>query len=249
MTRSAHPGPEGSAVLNVLCVKWGTKYPADYVNRLRNMVSRNLPLPHRFVCLTDDAAGLEHGIETLPFLQTDLEYCWNKLLLFDRLPLEGVGLYLDLDVVVTGDLTPIATTRPDDPFVGVVDWYRLDDLQYNASVMRFHLNRHHHVIDNFRRKVAEGRLVKKREWDAYLGSRDKVVFWEGNVRYGGDQEWTSRQVYARADIGSHCFPPGMVLSYKKHGRRKLPDGCRVMVFHGDPKPHEVDVPYVKLHWR
>jgi len=41
----------------------------------------------------------------------------------------------------------------------------------------------------------------------------------------------------------------MVLSYKKHGRRKLPDGCRVMVFHGDPKPHEVDVPYVKLHWR
>ena len=112
MTRSAHPGPEGSAVLNVLCVKWGTKYPADYVNRLRSMVSRNLPLPHRFVCLTDDAAGLERGIETLPFLQTDLEYCWNKLLLFDRLPLEGVGLYLDLDVVVTGDLTPIATTRP-----------------------------------------------------------------------------------------------------------------------------------------
>ena len=69
------------------------------------------------------------------------------------------------------------------------------------------------------------------------------------MRYGGDQEWTSRQLHARDAIGSHCFPAGMVLSFKKHGRRKLPDGCRVMVFHGDPKPHEVDVPYVKLHWR
>lgn len=244
------PFGSGDALeLAVLCVKWGTKYSADYVNRLRNMVARNLPLAHRFLCLTDDSTGLQPGIEVLPFPQTDLEYCWNKLLLFDPLPVDGVGLFFDLDVVITGDLTPLLATRRDDPFIGVVDWYRRDDPQYNASVMRFHLNRHRYVIESFRRKLAEGRLVKHREWDAYLGSHDKVVYWEGDRRYGGDQEWTSRQVYGPAEIGSHCFPAGTVMSYKKHGRRRLPGGCRVMVFHGAPKPHEVDIPYVTQHWR
>lgn len=236
-------------MLTVLCVKRGAKYPADYVNRLRNMVSRNLPLPHRFVCLTDDASGLLDGIEALPLHQADLEYCWNKLLLFDRQPFEGTGLYLDLDVVVTGDLTPIATARPGDAFVGVVDWNRPHDPQYNASVMKFDLNGHRHIVDEFRRGVAEGRLVKKRERDACLGSLDKVVYWDGDIRYGGDQEWTSRQVYPRAELASHAFLPGAVLSYKTHGRRGLPAGCRVMVFHGDPKPHKVDVANVSQHWR
>jgi hypothetical protein len=41
--------------LSVVCVKHGTKYPADYVNRLYNMVRRHLPGNWRFICLTDDA--------------------------------------------------------------------------------------------------------------------------------------------------------------------------------------------------
>ena len=29
----------------IICMKWGTKYGAEYVNRLYNMVKRNLTLP------------------------------------------------------------------------------------------------------------------------------------------------------------------------------------------------------------
>jgi hypothetical protein len=39
--------------VTVLCVKFGNKYGDDYVERLRNMVSRHMTIPYEFVCLTD----------------------------------------------------------------------------------------------------------------------------------------------------------------------------------------------------
>ena len=53
--------------VNVLCLKWGKRYGADYVNRLYRGVSANLSRPFRFVCVTDDPSGLAAGIETAPF--------------------------------------------------------------------------------------------------------------------------------------------------------------------------------------
>ena len=48
---------------NVICIKWGTKFGAEYVNRLYRMVQKNLTIPHRFVCFTDNSEGLSDGIE------------------------------------------------------------------------------------------------------------------------------------------------------------------------------------------
>ena len=50
----------------VLCMKWGKAYGPEYVNRLRNGVTRNLSYPHRFICFTDDSTGIEQGIEIFP---------------------------------------------------------------------------------------------------------------------------------------------------------------------------------------
>ena len=50
---------------NVICMKWGTKFGAEYANRLYKMVEKNLTVPHRFVCFTDDPTGLDAGIEVL----------------------------------------------------------------------------------------------------------------------------------------------------------------------------------------
>ena len=53
--------------VNIICMKWGTRYPSRYVNILFRSIGRHLSRPFRFVCLTDDTAGLVEGIETLPF--------------------------------------------------------------------------------------------------------------------------------------------------------------------------------------
>ena len=51
---------------NVICIKWGDKFGADYVNRLYKMVEKNLTLPHRFVCFTDNSDGILDGVEIRP---------------------------------------------------------------------------------------------------------------------------------------------------------------------------------------
>ena len=47
----------------VACIKWGTLFPSDYVNRLYRGVTRHVTRPTRFICFTDDAKGLESGID------------------------------------------------------------------------------------------------------------------------------------------------------------------------------------------
>ena len=88
---------------NVVCIKAGAKYPAEYVNRLRSMVSRHLSSPYRFVCLTDDPYGVEG--ETIP-LDSELQGWWHKLTLFrpDPYGMKGKILFLDLDSVIVGSL-------------------------------------------------------------------------------------------------------------------------------------------------
>ena len=49
-------------MINIVCVKWGTKYGPEYVNVLRAMIKRNLSLPHRFICFTDNKTGLNADI-------------------------------------------------------------------------------------------------------------------------------------------------------------------------------------------
>src|SRR5690606_18866122 len=68
---------------------------------------------HRFVCFTDDARGLEPGIEALPLPDLGLpegqrDLRWRKLAVFrERLhDLAGTALFLDLDLVIVDSLEP-----------------------------------------------------------------------------------------------------------------------------------------------
>lgn len=236
--------------LAVFCVKSGSKYGADYANRLHAMVRRNLGLPHSFHCLTDDANGLDPAIKAAPLPGPDLGGCWNKLWLFSEriAPPHANILYLDLDVVLVGPIDDLVTMRPNDDFVGQPDWNRPLFPQFNSSVMRMCAGAHREVLDRFLSELSAGRIVRREEWDATLQSRDKVVYWRGWRRFGGDQEWITAYLRPRLKVHRRAFPQGWIISYKRHGRRKLPVGARAVVFHGSPKPHEVNDDYVREHW-
>ncbi len=117
----------------VVCVKWGTKYGADYVNRLGAMVRRNTKRRVRIVCFTEDARGLD-GVEAQPLPAPGLSGWWNKVALFkESLPgVQGRVLYLDLDVVVTGALDPLLE-RDGDLVIMDNDYVP----GFNSSVMLF----------------------------------------------------------------------------------------------------------------
>lgn len=56
----------------VICMKWGDKYGAEYVNRLYNMVSRHLTLDFQMICLTDDSSGIDPAVTCHPIPKMDL---------------------------------------------------------------------------------------------------------------------------------------------------------------------------------
>lgn len=107
-------------MLTILTWKWGAKFSARHVNVLRSMLARRLELEHRIVCVTDDAAGIDTAIETIPIpaRHGDSARCRRRMRAFDRTFASAIGdriLALDLDVVLTGDITPLVDRA--DPLV------------------------------------------------------------------------------------------------------------------------------------
>ena len=91
--------------VNIICMKWGKKYDSSYVNKLFNMVSRNLDRDFRFICLTDDNSGFLNSIESFDLPKLNLpdgipERGWMKLVTFSEnlFDIKGQCLFLDLDL-------------------------------------------------------------------------------------------------------------------------------------------------------
>lgn len=106
-------------MLTVACCWWGW-YPVEYVIRLKESASRNLTVPHRFVCMTDREAPCD----TVP-LATDLPDNMKLMALYrpDN-GLEGRVLALDIDSLITGSLDDIAAYNGN--FCTARDFYRPD---------------------------------------------------------------------------------------------------------------------------
>ncbi len=143
-------------MVNVICMKWGTRYDAAYVNRLRGMVRRHLVRPHRFVCFTDDTNGLRPEVETRPLLRIQQpraqeERFWQKLGTFARplADLSGPTLFLDLDVVITSDIDCFFE-HPGE-FCIIREWRNDGPPRGNSSVFRFEAGAHVEVLKEFER--------------------------------------------------------------------------------------------------
>ncbi|GGB97372.1 hypothetical protein GCM10011352_24360 [Marinobacterium zhoushanense] len=224
---------QNSLPVNVVCLKWGTKYPAEYVNRLFRMVRRQLHRPFRFYCMTEDGSGLAEGVEVLPLQETGLHGWWYKLSLFqaDFYGLQGDMIYLDLDVVIVDEID-FLVDQPGD-FLIIRNWSR--NLMWNSSVMRFRIGRYAHI------------------WEGFLADQQRIM-----QELNGDQEW----IYACVPNAGN-WPADRVLSYKKSLDSKcwrwaeklglgrlglkapdsldtaLPEHASIIIFHGKPDPEDV----------
>ena len=214
-------------VVNVLCMKWGTKYPADYVNRLYSMVARNIRRPFRFVCLTDDNSDLSENIEffPLPELSVNLsgpERGWNKLSVFSQelYDLKGKVLCLDLDLIITGDLDDLF----DYPGAVMIikDWVKRDGTG-NSSVYRFEVGAHPEVLSEFEASFDKIKAVYRNEQEylsAILMQKNALVYWP--------DKWCR-------SFKRHCLRPWSFFIARE---TKIPADARVIVFHGKPDPHD-----------
>ena len=141
----------------IICIKWGTRYGADYVNRLASMIRRNTRRPTRLVCFTEDPNGIDPGVETPPLPPINIPERvqwkgWRKISLWQHplLDLAGDVLFLDLDVVITGPLDDFFDFEPG-RFCVAENWTELGRNVGNTSVYRFPVGRMANVFDDFNR--------------------------------------------------------------------------------------------------
>lgn len=212
----------------VVCMKWGTKYSPDYVNRLYNMVVRNTSLPFSFICFTDNAEGINPQIEIRPLpempLPPDKERGWRKLSLFKKdVGLEGRILFLDLDTVIVGNIDEFFTMEGD--FIYVKRYWNKSKTQGVGltSVYRFEAGKFSDLYDNFIEHIDEVK-AKYRHEQAYVGG---VLGAQGRLNFF-PSEWMPSFKHG-------CILPFPLCFFKEP---RLPKGAKMIVFHGNPTPQE-----------
>lgn len=215
-------------MLTVWCIWWRdpdkpNKYTAFHVKRLQREVDKYLtpPRQYRFVCITRE--NVDGVITYSPHV--DWPGWWQKIQLFRPGVGTAINLYLDLDVVITGDLSEMVAACAEQPLSMPLNWAQSGHGGCQSSVMLWtQAAQNYRIYQEF-----------KPAWAHWPPINQPGVLW-------GDQEWIGKQ----RDDGRIQVTPinaAWVKSYKYHCRGGLPDDCRVVVFHGQPKPETVSAPW------
>jgi hypothetical protein len=156
--------------MNVVCVlKSGGEYDAEWVRKLREGVTRNLSIKHKFICLSD----VEVPCERIP-LRHGWPGWWAKIEVFSFASQKT--LYLDLDTVVTGSLDHFANLDTD--FSMLRNFH--DPNMVGSGVMWFGKSQKH-VYDRFCEKPFRWiEYHKKKQNGPYLG--DQAFIWDSFKR-------------------------------------------------------------------
>lgn len=229
-------------MLTVLCVKFGNKYGSDYVEKLRNMVSRHLTVPYEFACLTDDRHPIK-GVRTI--LQPSKEYSkkwWHKVHMFDpTLPIDGRILYLDLDVIIHSSIDKVVSNLGND-FYGIRDFNRKFVPKWdrmNSSCMSWIAGLHSDIFEKFISNPHQAmKLHGDQDWIFQI-ARNKIKYWPD--AWIQSYKW---EIRSRNEI-DFSNPQRR---FKTVRAVDLPRECSICVFHGDPNPHDINDPYVLDNW-
>jgi hypothetical protein len=217
----------------VVCMKWGAKYPASFVNKLYGMVARNITGPFRFVCLTDDPNGVRREVECMACPELDINYPeknypWRKVTLWNKeLPgMSGDWLFIDLDVVITGSIDTFFEYLPEKTFIVMVNWTQPGQGIGNTSVYRFRVGSHPYLLQDL---LAGPKAIFERfpNSQTYISkSIQQISYWP--------DDWCIL-------FKVQCVPPMPLRWWKTPA---LPKGAKIVCFPGDPNPDDA----LAGHW-
>lgn len=229
--------------VNILCLKWGKRYPAAFTNILHASVRRHLRRPFRFVCLTDDPAGLAPGIEPFPLPECpDPEpfgpWAWPnifvKLCLYKPglADLRGPTLFFDVDVSIQGDLDCFFDYEPG-KFCIIHNWVERRKYLFrrppdigNSSLFRFDAGSPQAaaVYEAFLRELPQA-------IDRRLYTTEQAYMTHAMTLAAGElpRWWPDPWVKSFKRTCVPPFPLNLFVTPKK------PD-TKILVFHGNPDP-------------
>lgn len=228
----------GMADFNAICIKFGTLYGPEYVNRLFAGLRRHTDSELRMICMTDDRSDIDPRIECLPLpvepfrdrMLAAMQIApkrgrLQKISLFrpDLVPdLAGPMMVFDLDVVITGPVDALRDFAP-----GKVcmrrEWKPVRGVPTlgHGSVERFDSKLHSYLYD-------------------FMANDPKA-----GVALGGGSEQSYTSICAREHGDFEPYPDNWIASFKVDCRPmrplnlflepQLPKDAKVVCFHGNPK--------------
>ena len=230
--------------VNLLCAYWGNRYSKALVNNLYRSAKRHLHRPFRFYCCTSEAGGFDEGVYLIPApLNPGMKPHFGWPNVFMKLlytqdgfgGLQGPTLVLDIDVLITGDLDCFFDYKPGrfciirNFITRRLEWVRGRPKIGNSSVFRFEAGKSNFIAETFFAEMDDAQTYEKFNTEqAFLTYAAKYVEW-------WPDEWV--RSWKR-----HCRP---VLPMNFFVEPKLPDDCRILVFHGRPDFEEA----AKGYWR
>lgn len=241
--------------INVICLKWGDKYPAEDVNKLYFMVKQNLTKSFDFYCITEDAIDLCEQIEVLPLYDDSLAGWWHKLSIYRKnfYGLAGTTLFLDLDVVITGSLDELFEYKPGKA-CSIADKGGSKWNVVNSSVVRFEIGELDYVWQGFQYNYQwiMQNMHGDQDWLGLVTPSIELYPHDWVVSYKKDCQ--SKGWKRLGHLGEWLMQKGYL---KPRGEAVLPNSARIVIFHGKPDPIDVvekpykiwkKAPWIKNYW-
>lgn len=239
-------------MITIVCWKWRpvpgyrSDFGASQVNAFYRMVERHAPFPHEVVCVTDDASGIDPRVrivdlpECFGHLSSPMGYRWPSCYRRLRAFAPDAGAWLggdrilsvDLDVVITGDLTPLVDREED--FVIWGDTAK--NTPYNGGLWLLRAGTRPRVWTEF-----DPNRSPQRTKSACLIGSDQA--WIGLCLGPGEARYrTADGVYSyRVHMDGETDRP-----------KPLPGDARIVLFHGRRDPWQPETqaksPWITEHW-
>lgn len=236
-----------NTVVNCACLIHGDGYSWTYVDKLYNMLCRNLSYPVRLHVYTEAHRPVpEHMIKHTLIdwgISGPRRSWWYKMQLFDSSHYAGPMLYLDLDTVIVNNIDWILDL-PLNSFWTIQDFkhlWRYSHQGINSSLMWWDTQKFDYVWQKFQQQNLMTTIKK------HAGDQDFIT----QVISGRDRQFVnSNQVKSwrwQCFDGGYDFKHRM---YKNPGTgTHIPHGTSILIFHGQPKPHQITEPAVVCHWQ
>lgn len=230
--------------VNVICVKHGSKYSSLHVNRLYNMVMRNLTLPHNFICFTENPTDINSAIDIRSLPPYPIVGWWWKTYIFNKFHYNptDINLFFDLDMVIVKNIDHFIDYLPQE-FVGLRDVKRvfISDIEnLGSAVMKWPACMYSDIWDKFVTDPSiSTRFRGDQDWIWYLYSSSIKFFPDEWIR---SYKW---EIRSRQEIQGF----GPTAQFKDIKNPTIPSDTSVLAFHGYPQIDSVRDPVIVDNWK
>jgi hypothetical protein len=248
-------------MITIACWKWERiktghqlpnvgDYTVDHVHKMRNMLERNVTVPYRFVCITDDPTGLE--CETIPLWEKyEGGGCYHRLKVFDpEFDLLGDRFaWIDLDAVIVGNIDHILNVDTDFA-INRYPYGGRPHQHYNGALVVANKGARPQLWKEFNPDTTPRFIANLNDERRLLGSDQAFI---SHVLGPNERTFSeSDGIYEAMTLEKRTLRPGFrstrVCDYVQKELPK-PQNASIIMFSGPRDPHTTEISWIRDYYK